>query len=356
MEWASALADSGARSALFTTTSSGTPAAPISSSTSRTAAIWPSACAAVPSTTWTTRSARRTESRVERNASTSSWGSLRTKPTVSVTSTVSPPGRASWRVRGSSVTNRRFWAGTPASVSWFSSVDFPALVYPTSASSRWRPRGAAAPLQRPRPLDLAQLLLELVHPAHEAPAVDLELGLAGAAGADATRLLAERRAPAAQPGQAVAQQCELDLGLALGAPGVLGEDVEDHRGPVDGGAAEELLEVAVLRRRQLVVEDDGVGVELPAQSGDLLGLAPADEGGGVGRVAPLHHAAHDVGARAVDQLRQLVEVLVDQLGGQAGEDDADEDDPLPERALDERPGQITVIVHRTSTTLVTPPA
>ena len=48
--------------------------------------------AAVPSTTWTIRSASRTESSVERNASTSSCGSLRTKPTVSVTRTVSPPG------------------------------------------------------------------------------------------------------------------------------------------------------------------------------------------------------------------------------------------------------------------------
>ena len=74
------------------------------------------------------RSARRTESSVERNASTSSWGSLRTKPTVSVTSTVSPPGSDSWRVRGSSVTKSRFSAGTPASVSRLSSVDLPALV------------------------------------------------------------------------------------------------------------------------------------------------------------------------------------------------------------------------------------
>ena len=65
---------------------------------------------------------------MDRKASTNSWGSLRTKPTVSVTSTVSPPGSDSWRVRGSSVTNRRFSTGTPASVSWLSRVDFPAFV------------------------------------------------------------------------------------------------------------------------------------------------------------------------------------------------------------------------------------
>ncbi len=125
---ARALASSGAASALFTTIRSGTSDAPISASTSRTAAICPAASTAVASTTCTIRSASRTESRVERNASISSWGNLRTNPTVSVTSTVSPPGSESCRVRGSRVTKSRFSAGTPASVSRLSSVDFPALV------------------------------------------------------------------------------------------------------------------------------------------------------------------------------------------------------------------------------------
>jgi hypothetical protein len=65
---------------------------------------------------------------VERNASTSWWGSLRTKPTVSVTSTVSPPGRAKLagaRVEGD---EEPVLAGTPASVSALSRVDLPALV------------------------------------------------------------------------------------------------------------------------------------------------------------------------------------------------------------------------------------
>ena len=48
-----------------------------------------------------------------------------------------------------------------------------------------------------------------------------------------------------------------------------------------------LLQVAVLGRRELVVEDHGVGVERLAQPGELLRLAPAHEGGRVGRVASL---------------------------------------------------------------------
>src|SRR3954451_22026653 len=79
---------------------------------------------------------------------------------------------------------------------------------------------------------VAQLGLELVDAPHQAPAVDLELGLARTAGADAGALLAEAATGPAQPRQPVAQLGQLDLGLALLAVGVLGEDVEDHRGAV----------------------------------------------------------------------------------------------------------------------------
>ena len=53
---------------------------------------------------------------------------------------------------------------------------------------------------------------------------------------------------------------ELDLELALGRVGVVGEDVEDDRRAVDHRHAERLLEVALLARRQLVVAGDQVGV------------------------------------------------------------------------------------------------
>ena len=151
--------------------------------------------------------------------------------------------------------------------------------------------------------------------------------------------LSDRPRPA-QPGQPVAQERQLHLGLALGAAGVLGEDVEDHRGAVDGGAPEELLQVAVLGRRQLVVEDDGVGVEArapaPRSPPPCLGRRtwPDRERRAAVRPRPTTSAPG-----AVDELGQLVELRVDPLGGQAGEDDADQDDALPERALDERPGQ-----------------
>ena len=85
-------ASSGARSALLNATSSGTWSAPISASTSRTARMLPPTSGALASTTWTSRSASTATSSVDRNASTSWWGSLRMNPTVSVSSTDSPPG------------------------------------------------------------------------------------------------------------------------------------------------------------------------------------------------------------------------------------------------------------------------
>ena len=199
--------------------------------------------------------------------------------------------------------------------------------------------GPTAPLQRARPVDLTQVGLEPVHAADQPPPIHFELRLTRATGADPTGLLAQTAAAAPQAGQAVAEQRQLHLGLALGAAGVLGEDVEDHRRAVDGGAPEHLLEVSLLGRAQLLVEDDRVRIECAAQFGDLLGLAPPDEGGRLRRVPPLHHAPDDVGAGTVHQLGQLVERLVDRLGREAGEDHPDQDDALAKRPVDQGPGQ-----------------
>ncbi len=60
--------------------------------------------------------------------------------------------------------------------------------------------------------------------------------------------------------EVVLELSQLDLELALGGVRVVGEDVEDHRGAVDHGHAERLLEVALLPRRELVVDGNEVRV------------------------------------------------------------------------------------------------
>src|SRR3546814_14302844 len=75
----------------------------------------------------------------------------------------------------------------------------------------------------------------------------------------ATGLGGQVAAPPAQPLLHVLQLGQLDLGLARLRLRVLGEDVEDQRGPVDCLDLELVLEVPQLARREVPVEHDGVG-------------------------------------------------------------------------------------------------
>ena len=85
-------------------------------------------------------------------------------------------------------------------------------------------------------------------------------------------------AGATQPREPVAQQRELHLGLALGAARVLREDVEDHRGAVDGRAAEQALlrpAAASLVARGMRSQPRAAAAEpdrLAAEAGALLTL------------------------------------------------------------------------------------
>src|SRR5207248_2328099 len=143
--------------------------------------------------------------------------------------------------------------------------------------------------------------------------VDLELGLARAAGADAAGLLAQLDAATAEPREPIAQLRQLHLHHAFLAASVLGEDVEDQRDAVDDIAAELLLEVALLRGRERV-----------GQSAQLVGLAGADVRGGVRGRAPLEHRLDRSGAGGVGQQPELGEArfrLVQRVRARSGADE-----------------------------------
>ncbi len=210
------------------------------------------------------------------------------------------------------------------------------------------PRLALVLAGAPQP---AEILLQLGEPPLDAPPVDLELGLTRAPGADATALLAELIAPSPQTGQPIAELGQLDLGLALEGGGVLGEDVEDHRGAVEGGALQDLLEVVLLCRAELVVEHHGVGVVVDGRIEDLAGLALADEGGGVGCVALLHDPVDGVGTSGVDEPGEFVEVGVDLVGGLPGELHTHQHDLLTEGTVDEAAGLATELAERAAVSL-----
>ena len=212
---------------------------------------------------------------------------------------------------------------------------------------------AGLPLDLTMPAHVRQLALEAVDAAHDAAAVDLQLRLARAAagGADAAGLLAERPAPAAQPGKVVAELRQLDLGLALGAVGVLGEDVQDDRRAVERGAAQQLLEVQLLGRGELVVEHDGVAVDRLRQHPHLFRLAPADVGRGIGALAALDDAGDRVGPGRVDQGFELVEGCFDVIGARRRPADTDEHDALPEGPVDEARGLTAELAERATVRL-----
>ena len=110
--------------------------------------------------------------------------------------------------------------------------------------------------------ELPQALAQQRDAAAREPPVGLELRLAGAAGAGAGAETAGAAAETlevlphpAHPREVVFELRELDLELSLGADGVLGEDVEDQLRAVDDARLERVLERPLLRRAQLVVDD-----------------------------------------------------------------------------------------------------
>ena len=82
--------------------------------------------------------------------------------------------------------------------------------------------------------------------------------------------------------QAVAQLGQLYLQPGLWGLGPPGEDVHDQLAAVDHGLFRDLLNVAFLRRAQVVVGDDKVDVELIGELGGRGDLARPDPGRRVG--------------------------------------------------------------------------
>jgi hypothetical protein len=109
---------------------------------------------------------------------------------------------------------------------------------------------------------------------------------------------------------------------------VLGEDVKDHDGAIEHLRAQRVLERALLRGRQLVVEDDRVDAALADPVAQLGDLAAPDERGGVRSVTALHEPLDHLAARGVDEQLQLVERRRDLDVGFVVQPRGDQDRPL----------------------------
>ena len=88
---------------------------------------------------------------------------------------------------------------------------------------------------------------------------------------------------------------------------MLGEDVEDHGGAVHDLDAHHVLQGAALGGGELAVDNDRVRPDGRDHLGELLGLARAQVGGGVGVVAPLGEGVQDLAAGGGGQGGQLTQ-------------------------------------------------
>ena len=197
---------------------------------------------------------------------------------------------------------------------------------------------AAAP-HEPGDLDLLEVATQAGHPVADAPAVELELLLAGAASADAAAQTREMAVAAGQPRQEVLELRELDLRARFPGARVQREDVEDQAGPVQhpDAVAPGLLEVAHLSRRELVVEDHERRALAAGGRADLLDGALADVGRRVGSGAFLDEPGNDLAARRVDEPLELVEVILGHASRESLRRHADDQDSLADGLRHPRP-------------------
>ena len=158
---------------------SGRSASSSSARTCSTTRICPSQSGWLASTTWSSTSAPRTSSRVARKLATRWCGSLRMKPTVSVTRARCPSPRSTSRVRVSSVAKSR--SSTTISCCAGERPQDAGLAGVGVADQRHAQHRIAAGAEiLPVPLHVLQLGLEALDLLPDDPAVGFELGFARA--------------------------------------------------------------------------------------------------------------------------------------------------------------------------------
>ena len=153
---------------------------------------------------------------------------------------------------------------------------------------------------------LLQITAQLVDAAADVTAVALQLALTGSARADAAAESAHRLAHTRQTRQNVLVLRQLDLQLALAGARTLRENIEDERRAVEYRAAGQLLQIAHLRRRQLVVEQDQTCVVHLGKLLNLFRLALTDKRAGIRRRTALQRHRNGLRTGSLRQRAQLV--------------------------------------------------
>ncbi len=126
--------------------------------------------------------------------------------------------------------------------------------------------------------DMLQLLADDVDALAEESPVGLDLGLAGTAEkAEAAALPLEMGPGADQPALLIDEMGKLDLQAPFPRPRALAENFEDQPGAVEHLDVPRRLEIALLHRRERMIDDDETGILGAHQPRQLLDLAGAEQ-------------------------------------------------------------------------------
>ena len=145
------------------------------------------------------------------------------------------------RVTGSRVANSLSAAKTPAPVKVFSSVLLPGVGVANEGDDGQAAPAPVLPIEVAVGPDVLDLLLEAVDLVSNEAAVGLQLGLAGAPGADSPAEPFQVLPLAREPGEKVLVLSKLDLEATFSGAGPGGENVEDEGGAVDNLCFEPIL-------------------------------------------------------------------------------------------------------------------
>ncbi|ENN87050.1 hypothetical protein RHSP_12361 [Rhizobium freirei PRF 81] len=139
---------------------------------------------------------------------------------------------------------------------------------------RMRHLAALGAMQLTSSDNLLQLALQPDDPLLQHAPVGFDLRFTGAAHEACTAALAFKVGPAAnQAALLIVQMRKLDLQRTFLGGGAAAEDFKDEAGAVDDLGVPRLLEIALLHRRQRMIDDDEAGIELVEQCEDFLDFA-----------------------------------------------------------------------------------
>src|SRR5205085_12236 len=151
-------------------------------------------------------------------------------------------------------------------------------------------------------------------------AIQLQLRLTDAARSDAARLPLEVSPCFRQSRQHVLELRQLDLRARFAAARTAREDVENQRAPIDHFHLGDLLEIANLRGRKIVVENDERHAMTIRKALDLFRFSFTDERRRIGSRTLGDNRGDDVSARGFDEFSELLEMFVGNAARQIRED------------------------------------